>query len=362
MIKKALKYLLSFSLAVLFFWLAFKDFTVADFERLLKTISGVNLNLIIAVIVAIVISNVIRAWRWSLLLSTVKERMNLLNLYNSTMIGYAVNMVLPRVGEISKAVNLSKYENIDVKKVLASVVIERILDTLVFAMLLAISSFAFRHKINEVFGNIDFLGVQMPLEMMSYLMLLMTVMLLVLFAALSLYPEKVAEIIESGFSKISEKLAARASEFVKAFIEGAGALKQPTKYLEIIISSFVIWFIYLLGTLLPMYAMNYDAKYGLGFMEAMATMSISAFGQFVTPAGAGTYQYICQTILSDLFDVLLPEASAFALLTFAISFFTSGLFGLLSIVWQSYFVLRYESNEKNNVEKHDQTTANNSIV
>ncbi|ACF14972.1 conserved hypothetical protein [Chloroherpeton thalassium ATCC 35110] len=358
MIKKAVKYLLSFSLAVLFFWLAFKDFTVEDFKRLLKTISGVDLTLIIAVVIAIVVSNILRAWRWGLLLSTVKEKMSLLHLYNSTMIGYAVNMILPRVGEISKAVNLSKYEKIDVKKVLASVVIERILDTLVFAMLLAISSFAFRHKINAVFGDIDFLGIRMPLEMMSYLMLLMTILLLIFFAALSLYPQQIATMIEKRVSKISTKAASKASEIVKSFIEGSGALKQPAKYFEIIISSFVIWFIYLLGTLLPMFAMGFDKHYGLGFMEAMATMSISAFGQFVTPAGAGTYQYICQTILSDLFGVLLPEASAFALLTFAISLFTSGVFGILSIIWQSYFSL----SEKKAIKNTNQTTVNNIIL
>jgi glycosyltransferase 2 family protein len=335
-VKNTIKYILSLAIAGLFFWLAFKDFSAEDYSRLWLTLKKVNLNWIFLTLVVQVISNVIRAWRWGILLTTVKPRMKLSNLFNATMIGYAVNMVLPRVGEVTKAINLAKYEGIDAKKVLASVVIERILDTLVFAVLLATSGFVFRSRISEVFGEVTLFGLTVSFEAGSYLILLMSIVLLIFFAAISLYPRQISKAVETLAEKVAKKWSKKLSGAVEAFIEGAGALKHPAKYLEIMLSSFVIWAIYLLGTLMPFYAMGLDQKYGLGLWEAMATMSISAFGQLITPAGAGTYQYVCQTVLNRLFNVALTEASAFALLTFFIVLFTFGLFGVGSFALQGY--------------------------
>ncbi|NTV46477.1 MAG: flippase-like domain-containing protein [Chlorobiales bacterium] len=334
--KNAIKYTLSLAIAVLFFWLAFKDFSAEDYSRLWATLKNINLNWILLTLVVQVLSNVIRAWRWGILLTTVKPHMKLSNLFNATMIGYAVNMVLPRVGEVTKAINLAKYEEIDAKRVLASVVIERILDTLVFATLLAMSGFIFRSRISEVFGEVTLFGLKVSFEMGSYLILLMSIVLLIFFAAISLYPRQISKLVEVLTEKVAKSWAKKLSGAVEAFIEGAGALRHPAKYLEIMLSSFVIWFIYLLATLMPFYSMGLDKKYGLGIWEAMATMSISAFGQLITPAGAGTYQYVCQTVLNRLFNVALTEASAFALLTFFIVLFTFGLFGVGCFAWQSY--------------------------
>jgi hypothetical protein len=130
MIKQILKYGLSLAIAGVFFWLAFKDFTAQDLEELWRMILNANYLWLLFTMVLMVVSHLVRAWRWGVLLSTVKEKMRLTNLFNATMIGYAVNMVLPRVGEVTKSVNLARQEKIDAKKVLASVVVERMLDTL----------------------------------------------------------------------------------------------------------------------------------------------------------------------------------------------------------------------------------------
>lgn len=349
MLKSSLKYILSAAIAAFFFWLAFKDFTAAQFEELLLTLRGVNYWWIAATFAVLMLSNIIRAWRWGMLLSTVKARISLKNLFNATMIGYAVNQVLPRVGEVTKIFNLAKREHIDGKKVIASVVIERILDLLTFAGVLAASAFLFRQKLNEAFeeafgkiwlfrfslGGFESEGVRVTIEHAAYAMLLASMLLLVMFALLSLFPEQVSRMAERIVRRFSEKAARWLAEALKAFVEGAAALRNPAKYAEIIGSSLAIWVCYIFGTLLPFYAMNIDVKYGLGLLEAMTTMSISAFGQLITPAGAGTYQYACTKALEKIFDVSLVDASSFALLTFSVQLLTFGLAGLACYVWQS---------------------------
>ncbi len=334
MTKQILKYGLSLAIAGVFFWLAFKDFTAQDLEELWRMILNANYLWLLFTMVLMVVSHLVRAWRWGVLLSTVKEKMRLTNLFNATMIGYAVNMVLPRVGEVTKSVNLARQEKIDAKKVLASVVVERMLDTLMFALLLAISAFVFRVKVNSVFGEVKLWGVMVSFEIAAYLILLVSLLLLGMFAVLSLYPEAAAKIAENWLEKYSKKWAERISNALKAFVEGTASLKNRTKYAEIVLSSLCIWGLYLLGMLFPFYALSLHERYQLGVLEALTTLSISGFGQLITPAGAGTYQYACQITLEKLFDVARVEASGFALITFALQTLTNAGFGVIAFLVQ----------------------------
>ncbi|MDW8467216.1 MAG: lysylphosphatidylglycerol synthase transmembrane domain-containing protein [Chloroherpetonaceae bacterium] len=116
MLKQIIKYSVSLVIAGVFFWLAFKDFTQSDLEKLWQMITGANYSWLTVTVAIMVLSHIIRAWRWGVLLSTVKEKMSLLNLFYATMIGYAVNMVLPRVGEVTKSVNLARQEKLERQK------------------------------------------------------------------------------------------------------------------------------------------------------------------------------------------------------------------------------------------------------
>ncbi|MDW8467215.1 MAG: flippase-like domain-containing protein [Chloroherpetonaceae bacterium] len=218
---------------------------------------------------------------------------------------------------------------------LASVVIERILDTLMFAFLLAVSAFFFRTKINGAFGEVKLWGLNVSFEIATYLILLASVALLTAFAILSLYPEKIAGWAETVLAKRSKKWAERIANALRAFIEGTASLKNRAKYAEIVASSLVIWVLYLLGMLLPFYALSMQERYALGVMEALTTLSISGFGQLITPAGAGTYQYACQITLEKVFDVARVEASGFALITFALQTLTNASLGMIAFLAQA---------------------------
>lgn len=332
--KNWIKYLFSIAIAGLFFWLAFKDFSRDDFEKLGEVFSRIDYRLVSIAFVSLTFSHVLRAWRWGVLLSTVKEKMSLKHLFNATMIGYAVNLALPRVGEITKAVNLAQQEKIDGKKVLASVVIERILDTLMFALLLALSVFIFRRKINDAFGEVNLGGLHLSFEVASYLILLVSTCVLLFFSIMSLYPAQIAARFKLLIHHLSPKWSVRLSNALESFIEGTAALKNRAKYAEIVISSIVIWGCYLIAGLVPMYAIDWTTTNLFGWAEGLTTMSISAFGSLITPAGAGTYQYACSKTLEKIFDFSLIVASSYALLTFAINNLTSFILGLFSFLWQ----------------------------
>jgi len=343
---KLLKSFIIIGIVALFFWLAFKDFSAEDLASLWQIIQSVNFSWVLLTIVVLGLSNLVRAWRWKYLLKDINSNVKLSDCYHATMIGYAVNLVLPRVGEISKSVHLSKKTKIDIKQILASVLVERMLDSLVFVLIFALSSFMFRVKLSEVFGEISIFGASLPIHLFSVLLVLITIAIMIGFTIIVLFPNLLSKLIEKFFNVFSNKIGQKLSEYFHVFIEGAVALKNPGGYAVIMLSSIIIWGIYFLGTLFPFYAMSFNQNYSLGGFEAMATMSISAFGQFITPAGAGTYQYICQNVLNNVFMVNLTEASAFALMVFTITIFTYGVLGAISFITQtSQFKLSNDVNK-----------------
>ena len=82
------------------------------------------------------LSHYIRAYRWNFQLEAMGRQISNFNGFLAVMIGYIVNLVLPRVGEASRAAAITKYEGVPFDKSFGSILSERALD---FVLLLLIS-------------------------------------------------------------------------------------------------------------------------------------------------------------------------------------------------------------------------------
>jgi hypothetical protein len=83
------------------------------------------------------LSHYIRGYRWSFQLEAMGYRPKNMNNFFAVMIGYMVNMVLPRAGEVSRAAAITKYEHIPFEKSFGSIISERAVD---FVLLLLITT------------------------------------------------------------------------------------------------------------------------------------------------------------------------------------------------------------------------------
>lgn len=82
------------------------------------------------------LSHFIRGYRWNFQLEAMGYRVSTLNNFLAVMIGYIVNLILPRVGEVSRAAAITKYEKVPFEKSFGSILSERALD---FIVLLSIT-------------------------------------------------------------------------------------------------------------------------------------------------------------------------------------------------------------------------------
>jgi glycosyltransferase 2 family protein len=83
------------------------------------------------------LSHAIRAYRWRFLLSHMGYRPGFWNAYHAVMIGYFMNMLLPRAGEASRAMTLYRTDKVPFERGFGTILAERAVD---FLMLLSIAA------------------------------------------------------------------------------------------------------------------------------------------------------------------------------------------------------------------------------
>ena len=94
-----------------------------------------------------IISHGLRAQRWRMLLEPSGYKSKLSYSFLSLMVGYLVNLVIPRGGEVSRCYNLYKLDKTPVDISFGTVVIERIVDLVCLVILLSIAFFVESEKL-----------------------------------------------------------------------------------------------------------------------------------------------------------------------------------------------------------------------
>jgi len=94
----------------------------------------VNVFYLVLFIHVVFLGAFIRAWRWKYMIESFKPDVKLKNLFSAVIIGYGVNAILPRFGEVARAMSIGSLEGISRISSLGTIVIERVLD-LIFLIL-----------------------------------------------------------------------------------------------------------------------------------------------------------------------------------------------------------------------------------
>ena len=120
----------------LFFYLAFKD---VDFQSVFQILSQLSFSWVAVFLFAFFLSHFLRALRWKKMLDSTNPNTSILNLFGATMIGYGLNSIIPRLGELYRGFFAGKWENISRSAVLGTIIVERVIDILALGISVLIS-------------------------------------------------------------------------------------------------------------------------------------------------------------------------------------------------------------------------------
>ena len=134
-----LQYLFFFSLGVFFAWLSVKDINQERWEQIKHSLAQSKQWLFIPVLLIMLLSHYSRALRWKILMEPLGYNPSMFNTFAAVMIGYLVNLGVPRLGEVVKCTILARYEKIRADKLVGTIVLERTFDLICLVIVFTLS-------------------------------------------------------------------------------------------------------------------------------------------------------------------------------------------------------------------------------
>ena len=113
--------------AFVLYWV-YRDFDFRQARQVLR--HGMDWGWMVVSLAFGVLSHVLRGWRWRLSLEPLGLRPRTMDCVDAVFISYATNLVLPRVGEVSRCGVLRRYDGVPLSQSLGTVVTERVVDML----------------------------------------------------------------------------------------------------------------------------------------------------------------------------------------------------------------------------------------
>lgn len=244
------------------------------------------------------------------------------------MTGYLTNLLVPRAGEVARCGVLKKTDNLQMGKLLGTVLLERTVDFLflIFTVLLA---FIIENKV-----FLTLIGEMVAMENLAivaknYLPLLIGGMVLIgilVIWMLGRYRDK-------GFIK-------KIRHFIRDFVKGLISVKKVRNQWGFWSSSVMIWIIYFL--MMYFVAMAIPSTAGLSPTSVLMVLVMGSIGMIApVQGGIGTFHALVAFIL--VFYGLSPEeGKIFAVIIHSTQMLTVMLFGIISLIVLAKFVAKEE--------------------
>lgn len=312
-----IKLVLGIIVSIVFLYLAFGKI---DLAKMKDSFLSANYWLFIPAISVMFVSHWLRSVRWRYFLKSIRT-VRISRLFSATLIGYMGNSILPaHLGEVFRANVVGRNESIPTSSVLATVVIERIIDvlTLLIIMLVAVFAYPFPEWVT-LSGYIMFAGV----------------MGLFLFLFLLKQQHKLTiGLMNFGLNLLPQKISTKLEELIRTFIDGLNGMKKRRDYIKVMVYSPFIWFCYWLVFHILFYSFDLVEGYNLGAVSSLVLLVITTISVVVpsSPGYVGTYHFLCMKSLA-LFGVPEEVGLSYAFIAHGISIIPPAIVGFM-LAWK----------------------------
>lgn len=284
-----LKLVSALGLGILIIYLSLKDLTPQAKEDILSSFKLANYWWVILSIVLGILSHLMRAARWKILLHPMGYDPSLKNSFLAVMVGYFANLGIPRSGEVARCSILYKEDKIPVDKSFGTVIVERSIDMLIFFSLFFVTFIVEYARLDEyvqthIYPAINDKFAFIPTDQLfGKVGLSITAVLIVLYLV---FREKIQN---SSFFKKIAKLFSGVWEGLKSIIK----IKNPGLF---VFYSLGIWFLYYLMVYTALFSLPQTSS--LSISAGLTVLVLGSIGIMITPGGIGLYPVIvAQTLV-----------------------------------------------------------------
>jgi len=317
------------ALTALLLWLSLRGLTLGEGENksefLWKAWQNSNKGYLGLMALVAILSHLLRAERWRMLLVPTGNKVGLTNSFLSLMIGYLVNLAVPRGGEVSRCYNLYKLEKTPVEVSFGTVVVERMVDVVCLLLLIALSFFAEWQKLKKFIDTLNFSSGKG--FSISPWMVVVVIGGVIFVAAIF-------------FLRKNKKLL----KIIEGFKEGLLAIFKMQNKGLFIAYSLGIWLLYFLMSYLVIKA--FPETEDLGFSAVLTLFAVGSIAMAAPlPGGAGSYHTLVPLALVMLYNLPQADAVAFVFIFHGWQTILMILMGVLSLI-ASYLIIKWRKQKE----------------
>ncbi len=303
-----LKVIISLSFGVFLLWLIGRD---QDINMIYREVREANYFWIVLAAVFAIMSHLLRALRWNVLVNTLGYKATTGQTFNAVMTGYLSNLAVPRLGEITRCMVLGRLTKAPVNALVGTVVAERVFDMACLLLILALT-IAFQFEFLKNFLYLFFVSPLMVIEIPGWYFLAIFVLVAIgiLIIIIMFLRSKLSSPPPGGFFHKLKRQAA-------GLMNGMLSIWTMKKKFSFILYSLLIWTCYLLTVYFCFFAIHATAH--LSVQAAITLLAVGSLGIVApVPGGIGTYHFLTILTLTELYGVVSEPAISYAYISHAI--------------------------------------------
>jgi uncharacterized protein (TIRG00374 family) len=321
--KKYLNLIIGFSIVILFSYIAFKNVSL---EELGKALRSVNYFYLLPSVLLVAITFLFRAMRWRYLTRSVKQ-VKTSHLFSPLMIGFMGNVLPARAGEFIRAYMFSKQEDVSFSASFATIVVERLLDLLLFLLLLVAVLFFSADILSQGSSgsNHNLMNIMKGFGWSSFVLF---IGLLSFFVLLQYKNEWAMKIVAICIKPLPRKFGEKIVSMVNSFTSGLMILKDVRGFFASLALSLPVWG----AMVLTYYPINLAFGIDLPMIPSILIISLTIgifISLFPTPAFMGSFHLACVVALHEIFGISEAVAASYGIIAWLVAMgfiIASGLF------------------------------------
>jgi hypothetical protein len=293
----------------------------ADLSQVWAEVRRARIDLVGVAVGVTGLTYLFRAIRWRYLLAPI-GRVSLRNAFTTTIIGFAATAVLPaRAGEVLRPWLLARKEGLSATSAFATIVVERVLDTvmvlLLFGVFLMLTDPTIARGDEVSFGRLKLGGAVAAA---------LSVAALGAMFVLAGHPAAMAR-IESMLGRfLPQRVARVATRLAHTFAEGLAIVRQPARLAVAMVLSLPLWLSIAAGIWSVSRAFHIDLPFTGSFMiMALLTVGVAV----PTPGAVGGFHYFYRLGATAFYGAPNDRAVGAAIVLHAVSFLPVAVCGLV---------------------------------
>ncbi|GAA4273555.1 lysylphosphatidylglycerol synthase transmembrane domain-containing protein [Aquimarina gracilis] len=285
---KILKIILPLALGVFLIWYSIASATPEERQKTLLYISKADPKWVVLSVIMGITSHLSRAYRWRFLLEPMGYSVKLSNSYMAVMAGYLANMGIPRSGEVLRGGTISTYERIPFKKAFGTIISERVIDSVMLLIVIAITLLFQSENLFSYFKE------KIANTFIIIIAIVVAIFLGVIFLRI--------------IKKSKNSFLIKVRTFGEGILEGVKSISKLKKKGAFIFHTLLIWVLYVSMFYVIKFAVPETAHLSIGPM--LATFVAGSIAMSTTNGGIGAFPIATAAILI-LFGVEKPAGEAF---------------------------------------------------